>query len=172
MLPSLPWRHPHCIVPVVFATGLESLGLVVWSTSVLPLVVYHFFLGCGRCRTVKTTFVQGHKRSINAGKSKHTKQQQNTQTRRWPGNLRVVGGCVFGLFFVFFHYEPRRFMVNFLICAYSNVRTESQRYRPQQETWSWRKVGMSRSNDASFIVWALYQRIWWWRLLRLLRQVA
>ena len=86
------------------------------------------------------TFVQGHKRSINAGKSKHTKQQQSTQTRRWPGNLRAVGGCVFGLFFVFFHYEPRRFMVNFLICAYSNVRTESQRYRPQQETWSWRKV--------------------------------
>ena len=53
-----------------------------------------FFLGCGRCRTVKTTFVQGHKRSINADKSKHTDQQQDAQTRRpaIPSQICVSSG--------------------------------------------------------------------------------
>ena len=94
MLPSLPWRH-------LIASSLSSLQQVlrvwVWwcdQPPVLPLVVHHFFLGCSRCRTVKTTFVQGHKRSINAGKSKHTYHQQDAQTRRpaIPSQICVSSG--------------------------------------------------------------------------------
>ena len=65
-------------------------------TKLTDALVRFFFLEYGRCRTVarslhehkqlKTTFVQGPRRSRSAGKSQQTKNQKPNKTTRRPAN--------------------------------------------------------------------------------------
>ena len=83
MLPFSSLKTPHCVVPVVFTTGLESLGLVVWSTLRSFHSLYTNFFPrmwpMSHCQNDICTRTQKiHKcRQI-----KNTNQQQDAQTSR------------------------------------------------------------------------------------------